>query len=178
MYLMANDYAISIEIFDLDSFDEDSSSFNASSVAMIIDCDGVRFFWTADARPSELIQGLRVLGYSEDNPLCCDYMSLPHHGSKGNLNLKLISLVKCYNFFVTANGYNKHNLPNKETLVRIICNPSRDYNQLIRFYFPLTSNPLMGMFDVDGKEVYKKSISIYVILHGHNYYSNCRGLHT
>lgn len=156
MSSLANDYATSIEDFDLSCFDEDSSSFNASSIAMIIDSDGSRFFWTADARPKELVRGLKELGYSDYEPLCCDYMSLPHHGSKGNLNMELISLVKCHKFFVTANGCNKHNLPNKEPLVRILCHPQRDYNQQIKFYFPLKSDPITGMFDVDGQDVFKK----------------------
>lgn len=156
MSSIANDYSTSIEDFDLNSFDEDSSPFNASSIAMIIECDGCRFFWTADARPKELVCGLKTLGYSEQEPLYCDYMSLPHHGSKGNLNSELMTLVKCPNFFVTANGCNKHNLPNKETLVRIICHPQRNYKQRIQFFFPLQSNSLMRMFDVDGPDVFQK----------------------
>lgn len=156
MASIANDYSTEISDFDLDSFEEDSSPFNATSIAMIIDCDGCRFFWTADARPTELVNGLKKLGYSVDNPLCCDYMSLPHHGSKGNLNIELMSIVRCQNFFVTANGCNKHNLPNKETLVRIICHPLRDYKQLMKFYFPLSSQQLIGIFDVDGEDVFEK----------------------
>ena len=72
-----------------------------------------------DAHPSIVIESLKALGYSTHNPLRIDYIKVSHHGSKGNTNEELLTLIDCNNFIISANG-NHHGLPNKKTFARII----------------------------------------------------------
>lgn len=150
-----NDYSFKIDDFDLSRFEEDQSIYNQACISLIVEYGQKVFFWTADSVPSEIIKGLRLLGYSEKNPLICDYMTLPHHGSCGNTNLELLSLIRCNTYIITANGCNKHNLPNKETIVRVLKNPYRNIEQHLSFLFPASSEILRTMFDVDDEEVKK-----------------------
>ena len=140
-----NDYNVSIGDFDMDAFEENDNDNNKHSMALLLDFGGKRFLWMADTVPSVVCQSLREMGFSEEVPLECEYMTLAHHGSKGNTCLELLSLVRCDKFIVTGNGMNTYNLPNKETLARVI----HQYGEQAQFYSTSLSWQLERVFDVD-----------------------------
>lgn len=129
----------------MDVFEEDESDNNKHSFALLLDFRGRRFLWMADAVPSVVCQSLREIGYSEENPLACEYMTLSHHGSKKNTNMEILSLVRCNKFIVTGDGLNTYNLPNKETMARVV----HQFGENVQFYATSLSWQLERVFEVD-----------------------------
>lgn len=154
MASLGNDYKTLAANFRLDNFEEDKNSLNAASLSLIIEYNGKRLLWLSDSHPSNVIKGLKSLCDTTEYPLYFDFATVAHHGSKGNTNLELLKLLNCNNYIITSNGENKHQLPNKETLVRILKNPRRDLKKKISFIFPTDTHSLRSLFDVDGKEIH------------------------
>lgn len=115
-----NDYRIKIEDFDLSKFKEDSSEENGSSIAFLLQLRDKKIMFLSDSHPSIIVNSLKQLGFSKTNKLQMDLMQVPHHGSKHNINNELLGMIECSNFVISADGYNVHNLPNKEAIVRIL----------------------------------------------------------
>jgi len=116
----SHDYGTLMSEFDTTLFKEDGSDVNGSSIAFILSHQGKAALFSGDSHPSVLCNTLRKHGYSESKKLKLDLCQVPHHGSKFNTNAELVQLIDCNNFVISANGYNKSSLPNKETLARII----------------------------------------------------------
>lgn len=110
-----------IDIADLVNrpFKEDAGVPNGSSIALLIEYDGVRGLLLGDAYPSVIIEGLRKFGYSESNKLALDWVKVSHHASKGNTSPDLLNLISCKDYIISTNGQ-KHGLPDKEAIARII----------------------------------------------------------
>ena len=64
-----------------------------------------------------------------------------------------LSIINCEKYLITANAENIHNLPNKETLSRIIKNPIRNVSKHLEFIFPMDNSTLRHLFEVDGKNI-------------------------
>lgn len=117
-----NDYQASFEqLLEDNTFKEDKSIHNGSSLAFIFEYSDSSILLLGDAHPSVVIESLKSLGYSEQNPLRIDYVKVSHHGSKANTNNELLKMIECENFIISANGKH-HGLPDKLTLARIIEN--------------------------------------------------------
>jgi beta-lactamase superfamily II metal-dependent hydrolase len=114
-----NDYHLRLDEFDLTNFTEDLTEFNASSISMLLEFRDSKVLLLADSQPSKVYDALSAMGYSEDNKLKLRMMQLAHHGSKYNTNDDLLKIIECTNFVISADGVNKHNLPNKELLARV-----------------------------------------------------------
>jgi len=141
-----NDH-VKITDFDTDDFEEDSSEDNRNSVALLLEYHSHRFLWMADAAPSVVVESLKQLGYSSENPVVCDYMTLGHHGSKANTNSDLLSLIDCNRFIVTGNGDNRYGLPDKEAFACVIAR----FGENVELYTTQMGNRLRHIFDVDQK---------------------------
>ncbi|GGN13922.1 hypothetical protein GCM10010967_57670 [Dyadobacter beijingensis] len=167
-----NDYCQTIESFDLEAFAEDVSIENESSIAILIEHSGIRILWLADSLPSIITTALRNLGYSEGNPLQVDLVKVSHHGSRGNNSSELYDMVRCDKYIFCGSGINKHQLPTKECMVRILKNKYRDVRDRYEFIFTHDNPSLRGIFDVDEIDIVKNlnftmtfSASKYVDLH-------------
>ncbi|MCY1505408.1 hypothetical protein D9M68_396240 [compost metagenome] len=115
----SHDYSDSYsKLLETDTFKEDKSSPNGSSISLLLEAEGKKVLLLADAHPSIVAQSLIKLGYSDVNPLECELIKLSHHGSKKNTSPELLSLVKTPRFIVTTDG-SSHCLPNKTTFARI-----------------------------------------------------------
>lgn len=141
----ANDYETKIENFDLELEDSDISTANASSIAFILECNMKKFLFTADAHPCILENALSQLGYSDENKLHLEYMQVPHHGSKFNTTDRLLKIIDCSNYVISADGF-KHNLPNKKTLARII---RMDEASPVNFFITEQNSTIKSVFSVD-----------------------------
>jgi beta-lactamase superfamily II metal-dependent hydrolase len=151
-----NDYHIPIENFNLNTWKEDNSVENGSSISVMTEFQNKRILWLADAHPSVIITALKGLGYSKNNPLNCNWVKVTHHGSSGNNSNELYEMIKCENYLMSANGENLHCLPTKECIARIIRNDQRLPDSHYKFYFTYDNHLLRNIFAVDGELAFKK----------------------
>jgi beta-lactamase superfamily II metal-dependent hydrolase len=152
----ASDYRKRVEDFDLNSFAEDTSIENNSSIAVLIEWNERKLLWLADAWPSTIVSALKNLGYSKENLLKVDLVKVSHHGSSGNNSNELYSIIYCDKYIFCADGDNKHKLPNKECLVRILKNTQRSEKSFYRFLFTGDNETVRSMFSVDGEDVHQR----------------------
>lgn len=140
-----NDYEIKIEDFDLSSFEEDRSEENGSSIAFLLRFEQKKILFLSDSHPSIIVNSLNKIGFSRTNKLKLDLMQVPHHGSKHNISNELLAMIECKNFIISADGYNNHNLPNKEAIVRIIKNSAQEP----KIFITHKNNATTSIFNVD-----------------------------
>jgi beta-lactamase superfamily II metal-dependent hydrolase len=159
-----HDYLIPWTDFNQDVFTEDSGEENGSSIAFLFQHQGTTLMFCADAHPTLLAKSLRAMGYGPANPLKLQLMQVPHHGSKKNTNNELLSLVECENFIISADGFNRSNLPNKECLVRII---KRSKNVKTNFYLTHKNDRTISIFKVDA--VSPPPCAIHFPVHGEHF---------
>lgn len=106
-------------ILENDVFQEDGSIPNGSSIAFIFEYNEKRLLLLGDAHNKIIVNSLKHLGYSEQNPINVDYVKLSHHGSKKNTSIELLKMLDCSNFIFSSNT-EIHSLPNKTTIARIV----------------------------------------------------------
>ncbi|MED5121609.1 MBL fold metallo-hydrolase [Priestia megaterium] len=128
------DYHKTINELSNEEFEEDSSLFNKSSIAFLLEYENCRLLMLGDAHPSIVVSSLKKLGYSEKNKLKLDLMKISHHASKKNTSPELLELLDCEKFIVSSDG-SKHGLPNKQSLARIVS----ILNRPVTFYFNYSS---------------------------------------
>lgn len=133
---------------------------NASSIAALFECEGKTVLWLSDSVPSVIIHSLSKLGYSEANKLRCDVVLVSHHGSAANNSLALLKMIQCDKYIFSADGINRHCLPNKETIARIIFASSK---LPVTLYFNYDDGRLMRMFKQDEPEYVKSVIDIHYL---------------
>lgn len=141
-----NDYNRSIEDLLQNNYVKDTSIPNQSSIALLLNYQNKRILLAGDALSEDILESLNLLGLtSKGKRLKVDFWKLSHHGSKKSTSDELISAIECQNYIVSTNG-RKANLPNKELLVKIICNPNRDINRKIYFYFNYDNPKFRSIF--------------------------------
>jgi len=150
------DYITKIEDFDLNDWKEDRSIENGSSITFLTEYENIKVLWLSDSHPTDIVKSLKELGYSKDNKVVCDWVKVAHHGSPGNNSNELYSIIDCTNYLISANGENKHFLPTKQSLVRILLNKNRDFKKKYLFYFTYDNFTLRDIFKVDGNTAFKK----------------------
>lgn len=106
------------ELLEQDTFKEDNSIPNGSSISFILKVGKHNFLFFGDAQPTSITQGLTALGYDANTPINAEIVKLSHHGSKSNTSLELLSIIKCSNYIVSTDS-SRHGLPNKTTFARI-----------------------------------------------------------
>ncbi len=100
-------------------FEKDGSASNGTSIAFILEYNGNRILLSGDAHADLLIDCLKRLGATIDNPLQLDVFKVPHHGSSYNLSIELLALMDCKHYLVSTNGnYFKH--PDEIAMARLI----------------------------------------------------------
>ena len=151
-----NDYRTLINDFDLDRWKEDSSVENGSSISVLAEFNNNKILWLADSHPSDIVSSLKKLGFNQDNKIACDWVKVTHHGSKGNNSDALYNLIDCNNFLFSVNGENKHNLPSKECIARILRNKQRKKNSKYNFHFTYDNQTLKSIFNVENENVFKE----------------------
>lgn len=149
-----NDYQIKINEFDLDKWKEDANIENGSSISFITEIEGKNILWLADSHPSDIVKSLVNLGYSSQNKIKCDWVKVSHHGSGGNNSNELYDLIECNNYLFSANGENKHNLPSKECIARIIRNKNRNFKNKYKLYFTYDNDTLRSIFNKEEDTIY------------------------
>ena len=142
----SSDYSLSIsDLINSDSFKEDDSIHNGSSIAFVVEKRGKSILFLGDAHPQTIIDRLVCLGYSPKNPLNVDFVKISHHGSKANTNMELLELIQSDNFMISSNG-SKHKLPDKRCLARII--KSNEHVVNLYFNYPALASNIFTEQDV------------------------------
>lgn len=108
---------------------------NASSIAMVVRCDGLSVLLLGDSYPQPIEAFLRSQGYSKKKRLKVDYVKMAHHGSRHNSSCSLLDLIDCNNYIFTTDGGHGFHHPDRETMARILCRPGRNKEQKIHLYF-------------------------------------------
>jgi beta-lactamase superfamily II metal-dependent hydrolase len=151
-----DDYYIKLGDFDLYNWDEDDSVENGSSISILTDYKGIKTLWLADSHPSDIVTSLTQMGYSKDNKIKCELVKVSHHGSKGNNSDELYNLIDCCNYLFSADGKNKHKLPTKESIARILRNEHRNMLSTYNIYFTYDNNVLRSIFSNEKESVFKE----------------------
>lgn len=149
-----DDYHIRLNEFDLSIWDEDESIENGSSISVLTEYDGIRTLWLADAHPSDIVSALNSMGYNNDNKIVCDWVKVTHHGSKSNNSDELCSIIDCRNFLFSADSKNKHKLPAKESIARILRNEHREIDKHYTLYFTHDNKVLQNIFANENESIY------------------------
>ena len=148
-----DDYHLSLmEHIKNDKFKQDNAVHNGSSIAFILKHRDKKWLFLADAHPRVIIESLKDLKYSEDNPLEVEFVKLSHHGSKGNNSRKMLRMISTDNFIVSTNGQ-RHEHPHKQMLSRIIAEHPKatiwfNYGQRIEKIFTLQDSKDFQDFNV------------------------------
>lgn len=151
-----NDYKTLINDFNLDKWKEDDSVENGSSISVLTEYNNKKILWLADSHPTDVVKSLTKLGYNQDNKLVCDWVKVTHHGSKGNNSDALYNLIDCNNYLFSVNGENKHNLPSKECIARILRNKQRPNNSKYNFHFTYDNQTLRSIFNSENENIFKE----------------------
>jgi beta-lactamase superfamily II metal-dependent hydrolase len=116
----------------------DMAPANGSSIATLIEYQGVRLLLAADAHPGALLKAIRRL--SPDKPLQVDVWKLPHHGSAANVTDDLLAAVDTKTVvFSTSGAYFAH--PDKVAVARVIRRYQKTGVHLV-FNYKTTHNQL------------------------------------
>lgn len=134
-----DDFDIPISELIEKPFQEDKAVPNGSSIALLFEYAGVSLLLLGDAHPSVIERSLRKLGYSEENMLNVDLVKVSHHSSKKNTSPALLAIIKSEYFMISTDG-NRHGLPDKEAMARIIsansgCNLYFNYDSFMKKLF-------------------------------------------
>lgn len=151
-----DDYHICLKDFELSNWKEDDSIENGSSISILTEYNNIKVLWLADSHPSDIVDSLRKLGYSESNKILCEWVKVTHHGSKANNSDELYNLIDCKNYLFSADGKNKHKLPTKETIARILRNQYRRIDSTYNIYFTHDNDVLRSIFSNEDDSVFKE----------------------
>lgn len=115
-----NDYDLSLHShLAQDTFIEDKSQHNGSSIAFLLSHQASNYLFLGDAHPNTVIKSIEHLGYSSKKPLPVRLVKVAHHGSKANTSKELLQIIDCKNFVISTDG-SGHSHPHKQCLARII----------------------------------------------------------
>jgi hypothetical protein len=98
----------------------DTAPANGSSIAFLLEADGLRALFAADAHPDVLAASIRRLNAERGTDrLGLDAFKLPHHASEANVSAEVLELVSCRRYLVSTNGaYFNH--PDPAAIARVI----------------------------------------------------------
>lgn len=100
-----------------DTFREDRSVTNASSIAFLLAVADRRVLFLGDALPS--VVSMQLSRLTIDGPLPIDAVKVSHHGSKKNTSPEFLKLIDSRRFLISTNGQ-LHRHPDMETLLWIV----------------------------------------------------------
>ena len=99
----------------------DHAPANGSSIAVLLEHEGVSVLLGADAHPTVLVPAVRALAEHRKLPLPMqlDVFKLSHHGSRANVTVDLLQAVQAQHYIVSTNGA-IFGHPNDEAMARVI----------------------------------------------------------
>lgn len=110
---------------DSDTFVEDSSITNKSSISFVLEFVGIRALFLGDSHPTDVIHALKCKNQF-DKPF--NVVKISHHASEKNTNRELLELIGKSDYIICADK-SHHGHPNNKTISRII-----DFDQSAKFH--------------------------------------------
>jgi len=100
---------------------KDHAPANGSSIAFLLEHQGVSILLAADAHSTMLVPALKALAAHRGIPLPLqvDVFKLSHHGSRANVTVDLLQVVQAHHYIVSTNGA-IFNHPDDEAIARVI----------------------------------------------------------
>ena len=90
-------------------------------------------------------------------------MLLSHHGSSGNNSFNLFKMIVGDRYVISADGVNRHCLPNKETVARIVAASSE---RPVSLFFNYSDGRLARMFKSDAPDELKSMLDVHYMAEG------------
>lgn len=115
-----------------DIYKQDTSITNGSSIATIIELNGIRLLMLADAFAEDVLSKLREME-EEGESMIFDAIKISHHGSNYNTSPELLSVVDAPRYFISTDG-SKHNHPDIE-LLRAIVDRQASFTRTLYFNY-------------------------------------------
>jgi len=101
-------------------FQPDTALANGSSIAILAEVDGKGLLLAGDAFAPVLAASVeRLVEERQIDRLSLAAFKVPHHGSKANINVELLGLVRCKRYLFSTNG-KIFNHPDVECVARVI----------------------------------------------------------
>jgi hypothetical protein len=120
----------------------DHSEANGSSIAVLLDYEGVRLLLSGDAFPQVLRPSLDRWRTEQDDEsalVSLDAFKLPHHGSKKNMTPQLMEIIECPTYLVSTSGARFHH-PNTDAIKIVIDGHSGDAKPELLFNYRSDDN--------------------------------------
>ncbi|MDW9593537.1 hypothetical protein GOA63_15115 [Sinorhizobium meliloti] len=95
---------------------------NGSSITFVLECDGKRALFAADAHPDDLATALERY-QPGGGRICFDAIKVAHHGSAANNTSPLLARLQSPLWLVSSNG-SRHGHPDPEAIARIVLTPA------------------------------------------------------
>jgi hypothetical protein len=99
-------------------FAADTTRPNGSSIAFLAEYEGKRVLFGADAHVDVLLASLARGPLQNAEALAIDAFKVPHHGSRRNLDRRLVQAVPAARYLISTNGAQFHH-PDPEAIARI-----------------------------------------------------------
>jgi len=100
-----------------EEFEEDTAVANGSSIAFVLEYEGARVLFGADAFPSRLLSSLK--DHYGSAPYRFDLVKVPHHGSENNVSMDFVKALDCPRYLFSSNGA-RYKHPSKQAVARVI----------------------------------------------------------
>ena len=119
-----------VKILARSKFDPDTAPANGSTIALLAEFDGKSVLLGGDAYAPVLVDALARLRQARGIvKLKVDAFKLPHHGSSGNINSELLSMLPSVRYvFSTSGAVFGH--PDDEAVARVIATATRSRKTL------------------------------------------------
>jgi Metallo-beta-lactamase superfamily len=109
-----------IDVFGGEEFGVDNSVANGSSIAFVLEYEGVKCLFTGDAVADVLTKGLeRLAAERGQGEVRFDLVKLPHHGSRANVDERLVELMVADRFLISTNGA-RYRHPDSEAIELVL----------------------------------------------------------
>jgi hypothetical protein len=101
-------------------FHADTAEANGSTIAVLLEHDGVSTVLCGDAFPAVVLTSVqRLLEERRTDRLATDAFKLPHHGSHANISKELLERIDTRRFLFSSNGsHTRH--PHPESVARVL----------------------------------------------------------
>lgn len=113
---------VDVESWAETEFESDDSEANGASITLLLEYDGRSALLTGDAHNDPLVRGVTsFLEARSLDRLDVEVFKLPHHGSRRNVSVELVDMVRARSYLFSTNGASFGH-PDLEAVARVALN--------------------------------------------------------
>jgi beta-lactamase superfamily II metal-dependent hydrolase len=109
----------------------DNTKANGTSIAFVLEYQGRRALFSADAHPNTLINGLERFSQGTERVEFA-VVKVAHHGSAANSTSQLMNRLASDLWLISSNG-SRHQHPDPEAVARIVLTPLRNKKLIFNY---------------------------------------------